>query len=312
MRPTGVLASRRPANCQESSLRINLKGKLGIGVSALAVAAFAGGAYAADRDSRATGQQAFLNDAAKRLHVTPQQLSDALTGAAIDQLNAAVAAGRLTKAQAQALKQRIEQAGPGAVPGSPWFFGQRLLRQAGAPGLGAASGGPGGNGSHGAWAPWFGRPRGPASGAQHFWPAPWAVPPGAPKPSLKAPPPAKAPRSQTSPPAGPPRGWPGPGAPPIGFPKDGPMAAAASYLGLSPAQLFEQLRSGKSLADIAKARGKSLSGLKQAIASKLSFGRFAFPTPGKALHHGSWRSAPQGSPRGPAMWAPAAAAGQSD
>jgi deferrochelatase/peroxidase EfeB len=39
----------------------------------------------------------------------------------------------------------------------------------------------------------------------------------------------------------------------------------AAYLGLKPADLAAQLRSGKSLADIAKAQGKTVDGLKTAI-----------------------------------------------
>ena len=39
----------------------------------------------------------------------------------------------------------------------------------------------------------------------------------------------------------------------------------ATYLGLKPAELETQLRSGKSLADIAKAQGKTVDGLKTAI-----------------------------------------------
>jgi hypothetical protein len=42
-------------------------------------------------------------------------------------------------------------------------------------------------------------------------------------------------------------------------------AAIASYLGLSPAQLREQLKAGKTLAQIAVAQGKSVSGLEDAI-----------------------------------------------
>ena len=40
---------------------------------------------------------------------------------------------------------------------------------------------------------------------------------------------------------------------------------AAKYLGITTAQLHEQLRDGKSLADIAKANNKSVDGLKAAI-----------------------------------------------
>ena len=49
---------------------------------------------------------------------------------------------------------------------------------------------------------------------------------------------------------------------PAGHP--GP-AAIASYLGLTPAQLRQQLRAGKTLAQIAVAQGKSVAGLEDAI-----------------------------------------------
>jgi hypothetical protein len=43
------------------------------------------------------------------------------------------------------------------------------------------------------------------------------------------------------------------------------IKAAASYLGISQAKLFSELRSGKSLAAVAKAEGKSVPGLENAI-----------------------------------------------
>lgn len=43
------------------------------------------------------------------------------------------------------------------------------------------------------------------------------------------------------------------------------MKATAAYLGLSQSQLLSQLQSGKSLAEVATAQGKSVSGLKNAI-----------------------------------------------
>jgi hypothetical protein len=66
-------------------------------------AAIAGGGFA--------DQQTFLNDVAQRLNVTPEQLKAALKGASDDQIDAAVAAGKITKAQGDAMKQRAAQGG---------------------------------------------------------------------------------------------------------------------------------------------------------------------------------------------------------
>jgi hypothetical protein len=49
----------------------------------------------------------------------------------------------------------------------------------------------------------------------------------------------------------------------------GTLDAAATYLGLTEDQLQTQLESGKSLADVAKAQGKSVDGLKQALTADL-------------------------------------------
>jgi hypothetical protein len=176
---------------------ISAKRKLVAGAAGLAVLAGSGGAYAAgqttptaakpSRADRATEQKAFLDDVAKRLNVTRDQLDAALKGAAGARIDAAVAAGKLTKAQGEAAKQRLASGAP-------------LL-----PGLGPIVGG------HGP------RPGGPGIGfggrGLHF----------------------------------------------------GGVDGAAEYLGLSEADLREQLRDGKSLADVAKARGKSVDGLKAAI-----------------------------------------------
>jgi hypothetical protein len=173
-----------------------LKRKLVIGTITVATAAFAGGAYAATQNS-SNPRQAFLNDVAKRLNVSPQQLTAAMKGAFLDQLDAAVKAGKLTQAQADAIKRHVQQGG--APPVGPMWFG---------PGPGP---GPG---------PGAGPGPGPGFG-HHF----------------------------------------GGHA--------GPMAAAASYLGITEQQLFDQLASGKSLAQIASQRGKSVSGLKAAMTASL-------------------------------------------
>ncbi len=55
-----------------------------------------------------------------------------------------------------------------------------------------------------------------------------------------------------------------------GFDHHGPpsLAAAATYLGLTPAELLTELRSGKTLAQIATAKDKSVDGLKKALAAE--------------------------------------------
>jgi hypothetical protein len=109
-------------------------------VAAAATLAVAGGAAAA---VAATGSGSrgsdFLDSVAKHLGVTPQKLEDATKAAAIDQVNADLAAGRITKAQADELKERI-QSGDGVLGGR------------GGPGFGRGAGGfaiPGGPGGPG-------------------------------------------------------------------------------------------------------------------------------------------------------------------
>jgi hypothetical protein len=146
-----------------------------VGVLAAILAIGAGAAIASGGDD----QQSFLNDVAKRLNVTPAQLQAAIKGAADDRIDAAVAAGKITKAQGDAMKQRSAQ---GGLP----FFG-----------------------------------------AGHH------------------------------------RGFGGPGRGPIS------IDAAAGYLGLTEAQLHTQLESGKTLAQIAKDKGKSVEGLEKAITDSM-------------------------------------------
>jgi hypothetical protein len=152
--------------------------------AALAVAAggVVGGALAASGTfDPAQERQAFLNDAAGRLGVTSTKLESALKAAAIDRVDAALAAGRITQAQADAMKAAINA---GKLP------------------LGA------GPGFH--------------AGA---------------------------------------RGG-------FGFHRGGDvLGAAATYLGLTEEQLRTQLGSGNSLADVARAQGKTVAGLEQAILS---------------------------------------------
>jgi uncharacterized protein YidB (DUF937 family) len=149
------------------------KSKVSIGIAVLLAAAGGGVAIgAASTSSPSEENQAVLDDAAKQLGVSSTKLSSALKQALSDRVDAAVAAGRLTKAQGDAVKQRINS---DAFP----LFG----------GLGR---------DHG-----------------HF-----------------------------------------------GF---GGIDAAATYLGLTEAQLHSELEGGKTLAQVAQAHGKSVDGLIAAL-----------------------------------------------
>jgi predicted DNA-binding protein (UPF0251 family) len=78
-----------------------------VGVAALA-AAGGGAAIAAATGSPNDERKAVIDDAAKQLGVTPAKLSSALKKALENRVDAAVAAGRLTTDQGEALKKRIE------------------------------------------------------------------------------------------------------------------------------------------------------------------------------------------------------------
>ena len=181
-------------------MSISAKRKLAVGAAGLAVLAGSGGAYAAAAGTtqtapkpadRAAEQKAFLDDVAKRLNVTRDQLDTAIKGAAEARIDAAVAAGRLTKEQGEAAKKRL-------ASGVPLLAGPGIL--------GARPAHPGG--------PGFGH-----RGGFGFLP---------------------------------------------GF------EGAADYLGLTDEKLHEQLRAGKSLADIAKAQNKDVAGLKAALKTAMT------------------------------------------
>jgi polyhydroxyalkanoate synthesis regulator phasin len=158
----------------------SIKRKLVAGTVAVAAVAGGGGAIAATQlgSSPSAESKAVVNDAAKQLGVEPSRLSAALKKALEDRVDAAVAAGRMTKAQGDELKKRIESDDfPLVGPLAPGF-------------------------GH------FGH-------FEHF----------------------------------------------------GDLDAAASYLGLTEAQLRTQLNGGKTLAQIATNRGKSVDGLVAALTS---------------------------------------------
>ena len=109
-------------------------------VAATTLAVVGGGAAAVAATGSGSPGSDFLDSVAKHLGVTPQKLKDATKAAAIDQVNADLAAGRITQAQADELKKRIE-AGNGVLGGP------------GGPGFGPGPVGPGGPGG-----PGFARP----------------------------------------------------------------------------------------------------------------------------------------------------------
>jgi Arc/MetJ-type ribon-helix-helix transcriptional regulator len=151
-----------------------------IAVAALVVAGGGGAAIAVAQDSSSSGQS-FLDSVAKHLGISSQKLEDATKAAALEQVDAALKAGKITQAQADELKARIQS---------------------------------------GEFPPFAGPLLGPRSGHFHR------------------------------------------GGPPLFGEK---LSAAADYLGLSQAELRTELSDGRSLAEIAKARGKSVDGLKKAI-----------------------------------------------
>lgn len=90
-------------------MRLSVHKKFAAGAAALLLLGGAGGAVAATQLSGGSGAQAYINDVAAHLNVSPSALTTAMRAAATDQIDAAVTAGRITQAQADALEQRIDQ-----------------------------------------------------------------------------------------------------------------------------------------------------------------------------------------------------------
>ena len=170
---TTVNEERTPMNIKRFATRRTLV----VGAVVAVVALGAGAAVAATSGvfDPKQEQEAFQAAVAAELGVTTTELQNAYKAASLERLDAAVAAGRLTEEQADAIRERIE---------SGDFLGPHF--------------GFGGPGMHG---------------------------------------------------------------PGFGF----HLAGAADYLGLTEVELHEKLRAGQSLAEIAKAEGKSVSGLEQAM-----------------------------------------------
>jgi hypothetical protein len=105
-----------------------------IGAAALVLLGAGGAAaVAATQSSGGSGRQAYVDDVAKRLNVSPGALTAAMKAAGLDRIQAAVAAGRISQSEADGLKQRIEHGG--GVP----FFGHRFGRDRGAGSHGVAA-----------------------------------------------------------------------------------------------------------------------------------------------------------------------------
>src|SRR5215204_4622130 len=85
------------------------KHKVVVSAAAMLAAAGGGAALAASQaDTRSEESEAIIDDAAEQLGISPSKLSDALKKAFGDRVDAAVAAGRLTQEEGNALKERIQ------------------------------------------------------------------------------------------------------------------------------------------------------------------------------------------------------------
>ncbi len=80
-------------------MKLNRKAKIAVGAAAILAAAGGGVAVAASQaGSPSDESKAVIDDAAKQLGIPSSKLSDALKTALSDRVDAAVAAGRITKA----------------------------------------------------------------------------------------------------------------------------------------------------------------------------------------------------------------------
>jgi ribosomal protein S20 len=128
--------------------RLRTRKALAIAIAALAVIGGGGVAIAASGSSSSPGQS-FLDSVARHLGISSEKLEDATKAAAIDQVDAALKDGKITKAEADRLKARIESGefppffGPGPLFGHRFgheghdfhgglpLFGEKLSAAAG-------------------------------------------------------------------------------------------------------------------------------------------------------------------------------------
>ena len=112
--------------------RFRTRKALVVGAAALVVAIASGAAIAASGSS-SPSPQSFFDSVARHLGISSQKLQDATKAAAIDQVDAVLADGKITKAEADRLKARINSGD------YPPFFG---------PGFGGRHEFHGGSGMH--------------------------------------------------------------------------------------------------------------------------------------------------------------------
>jgi polyhydroxyalkanoate synthesis regulator phasin len=118
----------------------NLKPKLIAGAVAGIAVAGGGAAVAATQfGSPRQESQAVVDDAAAQLGIKPSALTAALKKALENRIDAAVAAGRLTKEQGNELKQRLESGGVPLFPVAPGPLGRGFFHVGPFGGLDAAA-----------------------------------------------------------------------------------------------------------------------------------------------------------------------------
>jgi hypothetical protein len=92
-------------------MRSRLNRKLALAMVAVLLLGGAAAAVAATGGTKhvSPARQAYLDDVAKHLGISPSALTAAMKAAAVERVQSALAAGRLTAAQAKALEARIQQ-----------------------------------------------------------------------------------------------------------------------------------------------------------------------------------------------------------
>src|SRR3954466_6614083 len=106
-----------PSHREGDSVETRIKRRIAIGATGATILAGGGGAYAVADRGGDEERQAFIGDAANRLHVSTGELRSALRGAFFDRLDADGKKGRLSQQEADQNKQRVRQRGEAGPPG---------------------------------------------------------------------------------------------------------------------------------------------------------------------------------------------------